>query len=351
MQVGSKTISRDFPPYFIAEISGNHLRSLDRCFKLVDIAHKCGASAVKLQTLDPKKITLDTDDKRFIVTSGPWKGQKLAEIYRQNQLPIEWHSKIFDYAKSIGIDAFSSPFDVQSIDFLEKLNVPAFKIASNELFDWPIIERVCKTKKPIFLSTGIANKDILQKTLSFIRSKGGGELALLYCISAYPPKYDEIHLNTMLELAEFGFPIGLSDHSISPEASISSIVLGGVIVEKHFTISRKDGGSDAHFSLNPIELKDTIIKIKNTWKMSINGCKYPGDYDTAKNGIFTRQLWTKHEVKAGDLLTWDNIMSIRGPQNSGAEMSYDYEKIIGKRSTKCIPCHQPLKKEYILSSE
>ena len=348
MRVGSNTISRNAPPYFIAEISGNHLRSLDRCFKLVKLAFECGASAVKVQTLDPGLITLDTNDERFYVTSGPWKGQKLADIYRQNQLPREWHSKIFEYAHNLGIDAFSSPFDVESVDFLEKLNVPAFKVASNELFDWPIIERICKTKKPIFLSTGLATKDILEKTLSFINRKQGGDLALLYCISAYPPKYEEIHLNTMSELAKYGHLIGLSDHSITTEASISSIARGGVIIEKHFTLSRDDGGSDAHFSLNPNELKQTIIQINNTWRMCLNGNKFPGDYDTKSNGIFTRQLWTKCKIMAGDVLSWDNIMSIRAPQNSGAKMSYEYEKIIGARSNSYIPCHQPLKGEYIV---
>ena len=341
--INNKLVSTTQPPYIIAEISGNHLQSLDRCLELVTRAASAGASAVKVQTINPDLITLDTDDPRFIVDSGPWKGQRLADIYRKNQLPLEWHEKIFNHAKVCKIDSFSSPFDVNGVSFLEKLNVPAYKVASNEIHDWRILAEIAKTKKPIIISTGTATKKHIKNTCRFLNKRNSGPYAFLYCISAYPPMYEDIHLETIRDMRnEFSCEVGISDHALENDAAVAAISLGATIIEKHLTLARSDGGLDSHFSLEPPELHSLVVSATNVWKANTGGAQYPGDRDLAKDGIYTRKLWAKSDILPGDLLTWDNVMSIRSPANIDGMASYEIEDVIGKKATVKIPKNQPI---------
>lgn len=348
LEINTRKICNSEPPYFIAEISGNHLNSLERALKLVSIAEEAGASAVKLQTLDPGKITLDTNDPRFIVNSGPWKGRRLADIYRETELPKEWHEKIFEHAKNIGITAFSTPFDHESVDFLENLGVPAYKIASNEITDWPLIDKICMTKKPIIISTGTATKKHLYDTVEFLEGNNASQLAFLYCISAYPPQYEEMRLKTLKEMHnEMDYQVGISDHSLTCEAAIAATALGATIIEKHFTISRKDGGNDSHFSLEPNELAQLIRSLNRTWMAMSKPVLYPGERDLSNDGIFTRQLWTSRAVQPGEAFSWENVVSIRAPHNGKSISSHEYKKVIGKKSMASISANEMISAEQV----
>lgn len=348
LKIGTTLVGSVHPPYVIAEISGNHLQSLDRCIKIVDEAKRAKASAVKIQTIDPEKITLGGEDKRFIVNSGPWKGRRVREIYKENMLPREWHAKIFDRAKNHGMEAFSSPFDVEAVEFLEKLDVPAYKIASNELLDWRILQIVANTGKPIIASTGNATKEILDASMQFLEKNGANKIALLYCVSAYPPLYEDIYLETIQNMQrEHNCVVGLSDHTLSSEVAVASIALGASIVEKHFTLARADGGSDSHFSIEPDELRQLVVSLQRTWKGMSGGAKYPGERDLESDGVFTRQLWSKQRIKTGEEISWDNIQSIRGPQDSGAIPTYEFERVIGQICKNDIDKNEPIMDEQI----
>lgn len=343
LTINKRLISSNYPPYIISEISGNHLQSLDRCFDLVRESAEAGASAVKLQTINPSEITIDTDDPRFIVNAGPWKGLKLADIYRDTALPLEWHSKIFDYASQLGIHCFSSPFDVNSVNFLEKLDVPAYKIASNEILDWKLLEVVSKTKKPLIISTGTATLQHISNTTKFLKKINTDQFALLYCVSAYPPKYEDINLQTIADMRErFDCTVGLSDHCLSNEIAIGSIAFGASIIEKHLTILRSDGGHDSHFSLQPSELNSLVLSCNNVWKSLNSGIRYPGEQNLNENGIFVRKLWARTNISKGDEFTWNNVISIRAPSTVPAINSYEYLDLIGKISPVNIPMHEPI---------
>lgn len=346
-EIQGRIISRHVKPFVIAEISGNHLGSLERCISLVDEAAAAGADAVKIQTLNPATITLDEEDDRFIVHNGPWAGRRVADIYRENMLPPEWHEQIFRHANDRGIIAFSSPFDIDAVRFLDSLNVPAFKIASNEILDWQLLQAVAETRKPLIVSTGTATEEQLYQTAEFLRRNGAGPTAFLYCVSAYPPVYNEIRLKTIVDMRKrLKVEIGLSDHTIEPEAAIAGVALGASIVEKHITLSREDGGSDAHFSLEPHEFKNLVNALNRTWEAVSGEATYPGSRDLSKDGIFTRQLWSKKKIKKGDLLTWDNIRSLRAPADTEAATSNEFEEIIGKRSNSDIDKNQPILKRF-----
>ena len=341
--INNKLVSIKHPPYIIAEISGNHLQSLDRCLDLVTKAASAEASAVKVQTINPSLITLDTDDPRFIVSNGPWKGQKLVDIYRKNQLPLEWHEKIFEHAKNCKIDSFSSPFDIHGVNFLEKLNVPAYKVASNEIHDWRILEEIAKTKKPIIISTGTATKEQIKNTCRFLNRINSGPYAFLYCISAYPPMYEDIHLETIRDMKnELSCEVGISDHALENDAAIAAVAMGATIIEKHLTVARSDGGLDSHFSLEPSEFHSLVKSANNAWKASTGGAQYPGDRDLSKDGIYTRKLWAKSDILPGDIFSWDNVMSIRSPANIDGMAGYEIEDVIGTKAVMKIQKNEPI---------
>lgn len=345
--IGKKKIGLGYKPYIIAEISGNHCGNFDRAKKLIAIAKESGADAVKLQTFKPHTITIPNDE-RFKLKSGTWKGENLSDLYERTQTPWEWHPTLFDFARKIGIDIFSSPFDHDAVDLLDELKVPAYKIASNEARDWSLIDKITQKKKPIILSTGNCTEDILFKTIEFIKSRGCNEIAILHCISAYPAKLSEMSLNSITKILElYSLPVGISDHSLEIYAAISSIALGASIIEKHITLSRNDDSPDAKFSLEPKELTELCRLSKEVWMATHGKQIFGGDRDLAKDSIFTRQLWSKSNIKAGDTLSWGNVQSIRAPIEEGGVSSMDFENVIDKKSIKEIPKNEPIRKQNI----
>lgn len=331
------------PPYIIAELSGNHNGDINRAKKLIDVAKNAGADAVKLQTYTADSLTINSDKQEFVLKEGTWAGRNLYKLYEEAHTPWHWFSELFAYARKIGITIFSSPFDEKAVRLLEEINCPAYKIASNELTDWPLLEAVVKTRKPIILSTGAGTKDQVLKTVKFIRSIGCTDLVVLHCVSAYPALARDTHLKTMLDIGDsFDTLYGLSDHTLGTAVAITAVAMGACVIEKHYTLDRDDGGPDSSFSLEPKELETLCMDAKQAWE-SIGGIKYGGDTDLSKKGIFTRQLWSIVDINVGDTLCWKNIRSIRAPVNSGGISPMHYKQVLGKKSRINITQHSPIK--------
>ena len=265
--IDKKKISETEKPYIIAELSANHYGSLDRAKLSIKIAKECGVDAVKIQTYNADTMTIDCDKDDFIVKGGLWNGYKLYNLYDEAQTPFEWHSELYRYAKVIGITLFSTPFDESAVDLLETLNTPAFKIASFELTDLPLISYVAKKGKPILMSTGMATENEISEALETARSGGCNSLLLFHCISSYPAPIEQANLKQILNLKKtFGVSIGLSDHTIGNTTAIASIALGACAIEKHFTISPQETGPDSEFSVEPNKLAELVKDTKNAWE-------------------------------------------------------------------------------------
>ena len=304
MKIKNKIISNKNKPFIVAEMSGNHNQSINNALKLVRAAAKSGVDCLKLQTYTPDTLTLNVNKKGFIIKDKKslWKGKKLYSLYKKAYTPWEWHKPIFEYAKKLGLICFSTPFDNSAVDFLEKLNVPAYKIASFENTDLPLIKKVIKTGKPVIISTGMANLRELKETVSFIKDHGCKNFALLKCTSQYPanPKYSNIlTIPNMKKL--FGCEIGISDHTLGIGTSIAAVSHGASIIEKHFTINRKNGGVDSSFSLEPQEMKSLVIESKRAWE-SLGSIKYGPTKGEKKSIQFRRSLYVAEDIKKGEIL-------------------------------------------------
>ena len=342
ISIDGKLIGPGYPPYIIAEISGNHNGDIDRAKLLIENAKIAGASAVKLQTYTPDSLTIDTKRDEFILKTGTWKGRNLYELYKEAHTPLGWFHDLFSFAKEIGITVFSSPFDDSAVQLLESLDSPAYKIASNELTDWPLVESVVKTGKPVILSTGTASKDDISETLDFIRSMDGQQVAMLHCISSYPALPQDSKLATMIDLRDsFEVICGLSDHTLGTATSIAAVAMGGSIIEKHFTLDRNDGGPDSSFSLEPDELKTLCHDAKWAWD-SIQGVRYGADTNLHEKSIFTRQFWSIKDIEIDDEITTENIKSIRAPSDSGGISPKKFKSVFGKKARIHIPKHSPI---------
>ncbi|WP_320664857.1 pseudaminic acid synthase [Prochlorococcus sp. MIT 1223] len=349
-KLSKQVIGEGNRPYIIAEISGNHLGSFDRAKRLIEIAKYSGADAVKLQTFNPSTITLPNDDPRFRLKSGAWEGQNLYELYKKTYTPWEWHKPLFDYANDLNIDIFSSPFDFQAVDLLSGLNAFAYKVASNEAHDWPLIQRIIQERKPIIISTGTSTKADFIRTIEFMRKQGSNNICILHCISAYPARLSEMSLNTISDIKkQFGLPVGISDHSLDIYASLASISMGASVIEKHITISREDDSPDSKFSLEPHELEQLCTLSKEIWEASNGKIVYGGDRDLENDSIFTRQLWSKSYIKANETLNWSNVQSIRAPSSEKGISTMDFEDVINRRIRIDIKENQPLKKDDLIN--
>lgn len=347
IHIDNKEIGFGFPPYVIAEISGNHNGDIERAKTLIKEAKKAGASAVKLQTYTADSLTIDTDQEEFVLKTGTWKGRNLHDLYTESHTPTEWFEELFALAKKINITIFSSPFDVEAVKLLESLNAPAYKIASNELTDWPLVESAVETGKPVILSTGTASKNDIAETLEFIKNIGGQQIAILHCVSAYPALPEDSNLKTMIDIREnFNIISGLSDHTLGTTTSISAVALGASIIEKHFTLDRNDGGPDSSFSLEPDELRSLCINTKWAWE-SVQGIKYGADTNLLEKSIFTRQYWSIKEIKKDQIISKENIKSIRAPSNAGGMSPKNFKSIFGKKASIDIPRHSPIFPESI----
>lgn len=313
MQIGHRKIGREAPPFVIAEMSGNHNQSLERALEIVEVAAKTGAHALKIQTYTPDTMTLDLDEREFHINDPKslWSGTSLYRLYGQAYTPWEWHKPIFDRARELGIIAFSTPFDDTSVDFLESLDVPCYKIASFENTDIPLIRRVAATGKPLIISTGMASVAELDETVRAARAAGCKDLILLKCTSTYPATADNTNILTIPHLRElFGCEVGLSDHTMGVGVSVASVALGASVIEKHFTLKRADGGVDSSFSMEPAEMAQLVVETERACQ-ALGGINYGPTDAELKSLQFRRSLYVVKDVKAGEKLTTENMRAIR----------------------------------------
>ncbi len=306
-------ISRNRRPFIIAEMSGNHNQSLERALEIVEAAANCGVQAIKIQTYTADTLTIDKSDGEFFISdpNSLWKGTSLYELYKKAYTPWEWHKDIFEYANKKGILCFSSPFDHSAVDFLEDLNVPAYKIASFENNDLPLIRKAASTKKPIIISTGMASIAEIAEAVDAVRSVGNQQLILLKCTSTYPASPENTNILSIPAMREmFNCEVGLSDHTMGIGVSVASVALGASIIEKHFTLSRADGGVDSTFSLEPAEMKALVVESERAW-LSLGSVKLERSEAERKSIIFKRSLYVVQDVKKGEKFTADSVRSIR----------------------------------------
>lgn len=333
IEIAGRRIGKGYPPYIIAEMSANHNGSMDKAVEIIKLAKSCGADAVKLQSYTPDTITLDVNHGEFLIEDGPWKGQSLYELYKSAFMPWEWHKKLFEVANEIGITVFSSPFDTSAVDLLEELDAPAYKIASFEAIDIPLIRRVSATGKPVIISTGMANVEEIGEAVEAARSAGCDELSLLLCVSGYPASPKEYNLATLKDLEErFGVVVGLSDHSMGVTTSVASVALGASIIEKHFIVSRSEGGVDSHFSIEPDELKTLCESSRAAWE-AIGEVSYDKQPSELGNIKFRRSLYVVENIQEGQLLDERNVRSIR--PGYGLKPKH-IDQVIGKRANRIL---------------
>ncbi|RUM55288.1 MAG: pseudaminic acid synthase [Marinomonas sp.] len=344
ISIDGRRIGPDYPPYIIAEVSANHNGKLENALKLLEIAKVAGADAVKLQTYTADTITLDCDKGDFQIRGGLWDGNTLYSLYQQAYTPWEWHKALFEKAKSLNLTIFSSPFDATAIELLESLDAPAYKIASFEAIDLPLIRTAARTKKPLIISTGMANQDEIQEAIEAAKEAGCTELAILHCVSGYPTPADQYNLRTVADMTErFECVVGLSDHTIENITAITSIAMGAAIVEKHFTLDRQGGGPDDSFSLEPEELSALCRDTKMAWQ-ALGKVNYTLTEAEKGNVQFRRSLYAVKNIKKGELLTAKNVKSIR----PGFGLAPKFlPEILGKVSTDDIEYGSPIKWEHI----
>lgn len=312
VEISGRRIGNGAPVYVIAELSANHRQSFDSAMKLVHAAAEAGADALKLQTYTPDTLTIDSSEEQFQLGKGtPWEGKSLYQLYGEAYTPWEWQPRLAETARALGMQCFSTPFDDTAVAFLERMEVPAYKIASFELVDHALVRRVAATGKPLILSTGMASLEEIHEAVDAFRSSGGQELILLKCTSAYPSLPEEMNLRTIPHLAEtFGVPVGLSDHTLGIAAAVTAVALGACIIEKHLTLRRSDGGPDAAFSLEPAEFKAMVEAIRVAEK-ALGQVNYEVTDKEAASRIFRRSLFAVKDIRQGEQFTEQNIRSIR----------------------------------------
>lgn len=298
--------------FIIAELSANHLQKIEIAFDTILKAKESGADAIKLQTYTPDTITIDCDNDYFQIKQDTiWDGQNLYNLYKTAYTPWEWHKELKEYAESLGLICFSSPFDKTAVDFLETLDVPAYKVASFEITDIPLIEYIASKGKPVIISTGIATLDDIEEALNACKRMGNEQIALLKCTSAYPAPFEEVNLVTISDMIQrFDTIIGLSDHTLGSSVAIASVALGAKIIEKHFIIDRKIGGPDSEFSMEPREFKEMVNSIRQVEK-ALGKVSYELSPKIQKSREFSRSLFAVKDIKKGDILTENNVKSIR----------------------------------------
>ena len=333
ISINSRKIGTDYAPYIIAEMSANHNGSIENAFKIIEQAKRCGADAVKLQTYTADTITLNSRAPEFMIRGTLWDGQSLHELYQKAHMPWDWHKPLFDFAREQGITIFSSPFDFSAVDLLESLNAPAYKIASFEMVDLPLIRYVAQTGKPMIISTGMADADEIAEAVETAKSAGCRELVVLHCVSGYPAPAADYNLRTLPDMAaRFGTLVGLSDHTLDNTTAVASVVLGACVIEKHFTLDRNGGGADDSFSLEPDGLQALCRDSKTAWQ-ALGRVHYGLKSSEQGNVQFRRSLYFVKDLQKGDTIDETCIRSVR-PGFGIAPKHFD--ELIGKRLTRNV---------------
>jgi pseudaminic acid synthase len=339
IMINGRLIGSEYSPYVIAEMSANHNGKIENALKIIEAAKRSGADAVKLQTYTADTITLNCNTEEFQIHGGLWDGLNLYELYKKAHTPWDWHKPLFDHAKAIGITIFSSPFDRTAIDLLEDLNAPAYKIASFEAIDLPLIKYAASTGKPMIISTGMADAEEIQEAIDAAKSGGCTELAILHCVSGYPAPAEDYNLRTLTDMIQrFGLVTGLSDHTLDNTTAITSVALGAVIIEKHFTLDRNGGGPDDSFSLEPQDLKALCDGAKTAW-LSLGQVDYGKKSSEQANVKFRRSLYFVKDLQPGAVITPEDVRSVR-PGYGLAPKHLD--AVIGKKVTRVVHAATPV---------
>ena len=346
MRIGSRRVGRDVAPFIIAEVSGNHNGSLDRALEIVARVAESGAQALKLQTYTADTMTLDLKHGEFFISDADslWKGRSLYDLYQEAHTPWEWHEPIFRRARELGLEAFSTPFDATAVDFLENLGVPAYKVASFENTDLPLIRRVASTGKPVIISTGMATIAEIDEAVQTARDAGCRDLILLKCTSSYPASPTASNLATIPELRTmFGCEVGLSDHTMGIGAAIASVALGAVVIEKHVTLRRADGGVDSEFSLEPHELAQLVAETRVAQE-AFGQIRLGATSEEVGSRVFRRSLYICQDMQAGEVLTRSNLRAIR--PGLGLPPKF-IEQLLGKRVSRAVKKGTPMSWELV----
>ena len=344
VEIDGTKIGSDAPPYIIAELSANHNGNIDRAFEILEMAAECGANAIKIQTYTQDTLTINCDKDEFIIKSGLWRGRTLYDLYTEAHMPWEWHAPLFDKAMSLGLTIFSSPFDSTAVDLLEELGAPAYKIASFEAIDIPLIEYVAKTRKPMIISTGMADEAEIKEAIEAARDSGCEELVILHCVSGYPAPANDYNLATIPDIAKrFGVLTGLSDHTVDNTTAIASVALGACVIEKHVTLDRNGGGPDDSFSLEKPELLQLCRDTKVAWQARGN-VNYERKGSEEGNIIFRRSLYAVEDIAKGHIFSNENVKSIRPgygllPKHLGS--------VLGKKASADIERGSPIEWDLI----
>ena len=339
IEICGRKIGNKLKPYIVAELSANHNGSLTAALETIKKAKECGADAIKIQTYNADDMTIDCDEEDFIIKDGLWDGYKLYELYKEASTPYEWHEHIFNYAKKIGITIFSTPFSEEGVDFLSKLNTPAFKVASFELCDLPLIKHIAKQNKPIIMSTGMSTKKEIVEAVDTARTYGNNEIVLLHCVSSYPAPIEEANVSQINELARFfKLPTGLSDHTLGTAVSLAAVASGACLIEKHFILDRKINGPDSKFSINPKELRILCKDSELVWK-SIGKATFEKQKSEEKNEIFKRSIYFVNNLSKDHIITAKDIKRIR-PGNGLPPKFYNY--LLGKKIIRSVKRGQPV---------
>jgi len=342
MKIDDRSIGVEHPPYVIAEISNNHLADPERACRLIEMAAKTGADAVKIQTYDADSLTIDCDRPEFMIRTPPWVGMNYYQLYKKIALPADFSERLFRVARDCGITIFSSPFDEQAVAFLQSLNCPAYKVASFEICDDPLLKAVGATGRPVLVSTGVASMTDIEEALRVLREVGCRDIAFLHCVSAYPASTSEMNLRAIDRLATLNCPVGLSDHSLNHLAATLAVARGAVLIEKHFTLSRADGGPDASFSLEPEEFKDLVRAVREAWETL-------GDeqilMQSSRPGIeHARSLFIVQPIGAGEEFRPDHIRAIRPGLGLPPRK---LKSVLGRRARRNLDRGEPLRWEDI----
>jgi pseudaminic acid synthase len=344
IKIREHLIGPGHPAYIIAEMSGNHGHSFEHAVQLVEEAKRCGADAIKLQTYTADTLTIDCDTEHFRIKGTLWNGRNLYDLYGEAFTPWDWHPKLKEVATNLGLDCFSTPFDPTAVDFLEAMDVPAHKIASFELVDLALIQKVARTGKPVIMSTGMASLEEIHEAVDTFREAGGTQLALLKCTSAYPSPPEEMNLKTIADLAAtFGVPVGLSDHTLGYAVPVAAVALGACVVEKHFTLSRSLPGPDSAFSLEPSEFKEMVKAVREV-ESALGKVNYEVSSHEQSSRNFRRSLFVVRDMEPGEVFSSENVRSIR-PGN-GLAPKY-LSEIYGRRARTRIPRGTPLSWELL----